>query len=185
MAQRRARFGPARKARYKWCSTNESKNFETSVATALADIPEICPAVNNPDIQGDVTIERIITHAHVRRLSTGNLQAVIVGLAIQEVDPATSVPLQIINFLDVTNSDFSMANKNILGYYPVEVPPITVAQDPGVEFVDKRVNVMTWEFNGRRKLERVHQGLFLTPLADATDVVQGFFQTRVLLRYTA
>ena len=182
MAQRRrVRSGPMRAPRYKWCTQNISKNYETSVATALADLIVLCAPLGDAQIQGDVTIERMLLHVHTRRLLTSNLQAACVGVAIQEVD-TTPAALQVINYLDVTLPAFTTANKNILGFWPVDVPPLIDLA--GVLAVQRGVQTATYEFKGRKRLERIHQGVFLTPLADATDVIQGFFQSRILLRFT-
>ena len=105
------------------------------------------------------------------------------GVAVQSVSPVGAA-LQVINYLDVTTPTFSMANKDILGYWPVAVPP-SILQADNTVVVNQEVVPHSFEFKGRKRLERIHQGVFLTPLADASDLIQGFFQARLLLRFSA
>ncbi len=166
---------------YKWCAFNESRTPETAASTTTAELQILCKALTNANVQGDVTIERGIFHLNTRRISTGNLQAAVFGVAIQEVDATTQVPLQVINYLDVSVPEFTLGNKNILGYWPIQVPPIIGVS--GAEIIDKKVFVQTVEFSGRKRLERMHQSVVGTLISDASAVVQVFLMSRLLLRY--
>ena len=183
---RRARYGPSRAPRYKWCAFSIIRTFEPagSQATTFNETLPICGPLGDFQMQGDVTIERIITMAHIRRVGVSNLDAAVLGIAIQEVVPSTGLPKDVINFLDLTDAPVTIGSKNILGMYPVMVPPRIINAGQTAEIADGSTYLHIFEFNGRRRLERLHQGLFMSCQADVAAMIQGFITTRTLVRFT-
>jgi len=168
-------------AKYKWCGT--SGNDSVPIApTALVDIELLCSSLGITDIQGDVTIEKILLDISIQRLLTTQIQQVGMMVGIQKITSTSGLPVESLRPVDAVTANFQLGNRDLLLQGRMSIPPtIDLA---GARVVDFSTINHHWEFNGRRKLHRMNHALTLTIQADTANVLQYVFQSRVLLRYS-
>ena len=183
MPRRNSRLVTRRPPRYKWCGHNESYIVQTHVATALADIMLPCPSLGNSDIQGQCTIERVLMYMTTNRQNVSEVDACAFLLAMQRTTPATGLPIDVLNPLDVTADNFTLGLKDLIMFGQLSWPPIVLQADDTVAPNRQGISHF-FEFNGRRTLDRLNHALTLTIVSDLTDQIRIFVGMRVLLRMT-
>ena len=187
MTLRRNNF-PRSRARktYKWCGHNQLVPVNASTAVSLAQIPDLCPALDSTlgAIPGDVVIEKIRLNVTMRRLLVTGVQASAFIVAIQKIDVTTGNPLEVLNALDVTDEQHALGNKDILMLDLLPVPACIRAQADDTLLISLENIVTRYEFNGRRKLSRLNHAVTFMPVADVSSALDCFVQSRILLRYS-
>ncbi len=177
---RRSRTAP----KYKWCGHAAVLTVDTQGATATSDIMLLCPSLGNSEIQGEVIVERIILSFSTRRLLTTATSAAGFLVAKQKTVPATGLPLEVLNPLETTADNFEFGNKDLLYQGLLSIPANGFVGNSGAVAVSEQVIVERFEFNGRRRLERLNHALTLTVTADVSAVLRTFMQVRTLLRFS-
>ena len=183
MSQHRRGFVRRAAPRYQWCGHQSVQTLETSVATAASEIILLCAFLGDTNQQSTVTVERIIMSFLIHRILATEFDACAFVVAIQETVPATGAPVTVINPLDTAADNFTLGLKQILMTGLLGWPPVILrADDTSKE--NSAGMYQSFEFNGRRKLNRMNHAVTLTVNTDVTAVLRMFVQTRVLLRFS-
>ena len=182
MAHRNLRRVARPAPRYQWCGHNGVEDIETALATTVAEVTILCPSLGDSNDQSTVTVEKMFTRFSVTRIGTANVDASAFVIAIQETDPLTGFPQSVINPLDVVSDNFTLGLKQILmtGLLPF---PGTMLKADDSRDITRGAMIIDYEFNGRRKINRMNHAITLTMVADASAELRVFNQTRILLRH--
>jgi len=179
------RRAPVRaKARYKWCGAHGVTTVARDTSLVIADVNPLCASLSEAEAQGDTTIERIILDLTVRRLLTTDVSAL--GFIVQQQvdDETTALPSKVVNPLDQTNPAFTFGNKDILLMGLLGIPSFIIDGFTGGLATDRSALLHHFEFNGRRRLNRLNNSVNLWLATNtADDVISVAFTSRVLLRY--
>jgi len=182
------RGAPVRRVRpritYKWCGKVGSFVVRTPVALGLSNIPVLCASLGDSQVPGDVTIERILLTVSMRRILPTSMAACNYFVAIQVTDPSSGNPADVLNAQSTAQDAFQWGNRDILTSGALPVPAVIFDAAAGDEVVGRDVQVTNIDYKGRRKLYRLNHVITFTPVADVDSVLQMFFTSRTLLRYT-
>ena len=144
----------------------------------------LCPSLSDAESQGDTTIERIILDLSTRRLLATDVSALGFIVQVMTDDETTALPSKVVNPLDQTNPEFTFGNKDVLLTGLLSYPPILVNGFTGTTSPDFSADAQHFEFNGRRRLNRLNHSIQLWLATNtADDVMSVAFTSRVLLRY--
>ena len=169
--------------KYKWCGHAKSATIETHVGMPTTEIQLLCPSLTLSEGQGEVVVERILLNFNIRRLLTSAIVALGFLVAKQKTIPTTGLPIEVLNPLEVTADNFEFGNKDLLLQGLLPVPALLIKADDSLN-LSQEVLHASYEFNGRRRLERLNHALTLTITADITDAIKVFTTSRVLLRFS-
>jgi len=178
------RHRPSTAPKYKWCGHAAVQTVLPQTSQTTATPMLLCPSIGVTGLQGEVIIERIILNFLTHRLLTDDLDGYGFLVSKQKTIPATGLPTEILNPLETTADNFEFGNKDLLLQGLLMVPECTIRSDTQALKINGRGEQQSYEFNGRRRLERLNQALTLTLAADVSSVVRVFVQSRVLLRYS-
>ena len=185
MARHNTRLVRRPAPRYQWCGHQGQEDLETFASTSAADVTLLCPSLGDTNQQSTVTIEKIFLRMLVTRIGVASVSAAAFVVAIQETVPATGVPVTVINPLDTTADNFTLGLKQILMTGLMEWPPIVLIPSSDAKSVNLGSLLTEYEFNGRRKLNRMNHALTLTMVDDSgTPDLRVFVQARTLLRFS-
>ena len=177
---RRPRTAP----KYKWCGHAALQTLLTHPSTTTSQVQLPCPSLGNTEIQGEVIVERIIINFAIRRLLTSAVGAVGFLVAKQKVIPTTGAPLVVLDPLETTSDNFEFGSKDIFLMGLLPVPQCVMQFDANSLNITQETVTKEFEFNGRRRLERLTHAMTLTLTADFSSAVSVFTQMRVLLRFS-
>ena len=166
------------KPSYKWVGSSESRSIETVVATSPADVQLALGSSVIVEANNDVLFETMFISHAVRRLLTTGMAFIHVLVAMQKVDSASGLPIEVLD--PSAGAGFDIANRDIVAWYQLPIPPIvfndTLASiDRSVHITEKRIKV-------RRRIQRANHAMTLTIVSDVDNVVSARTITRTLLR---
>ncbi len=171
-----------RKKEFKWVGHQELSSIETHASTAVGDVIELVPCLDDPEAIGDWVIEHVHVWLSLSRTGTGAMQAMAGILAVQATDVARVVT-EVLNPLNTTAVQEArmLANKAILLYAHLGIPPVDI-NDAQTSRVQRREVVVTHlEFKGRRRIHLQREALTWTAVGDITDTMIQFVTGRTLL----
>ena len=131
-----------------------------------------------------MTIEKIFLRFLTTRIGVSQVNVVGFALAIQETVPTTGAPVTVINPLDTSQDNFTLGLKQLIMTGLLPVPPVVLQPSDDAKIVNNSNMLTQYEFNGRRKYNRMNHALTLTVNADVDAMVRMFFQARILLRFS-
>ena len=183
MARRVVR-GARPKARYKWCGAHGVVTVARDTDLVISDAFGLCPSLSDAESQGDTTIERVILELSARRLLATDISGLGFIVQVMTDDETTALPSKVVNPLDQTNPEFTLGNKDVLLAGLMSYPPILVNGFTGTTSPSFEGMAQHFEFNGRRRLNRLNHSIQLWMASNtADDVISVAVTSRVLLRY--
>ena len=117
------------------------------------------------------------------RIGVNSVSAAAFIIAIQETVPATGLPVTVINPLETTADNFTLGLKQILMTGLLPWPGVVLVPSSDAKQVNLEAMMVDYEFNGRRKLNRMNHALTLTANDDNAQL-RMFAQVRILLRFS-
>ncbi len=147
-------------------------------ANVLAIVPV---TLDVDDAIGDCTHQTTYLKFHTRRLLTTSCSAA--GWIMWSATALSGVggPVQALDPLSLVSR--AWANKDIMGYGPLDVPSTVSNGSTGVVEVDRSVMTLEYVCKAKRKLNRANHEIYLSVNCDVDDVLSTFIQHRSLLHY--
>ncbi len=147
----------------------------------LANVLTIVPIIVEDDTVADCTHQTTYLKFHTRRLLTTSCSAA--GWIVWSATALASVggPVQALDPLSLVAR--AWMNKDIMGYGPIDVPPVISTGDTGTLQVDRSVRTVEFQVKAKRKLNRANHEIYLSVNCDVDDVLSTFIQHRTLLHY--
>jgi len=169
----------AKRRRGQWFG--DSQLITLQAGNDVAEVIQILPPANALESIRDIVFERVIIGFQNRRVLTSVVEGCAWMVWKGAVITGTTTPLQALTPL--SQLDFSWADKDIMQYGVLPVPPI---------FFDGVANAITQEltssmvdFNVKRSIHRANEGIFLVVRADNGGVVKCNVSWRLYYTYAS